>query len=111
MRRLLPLALALACLPAPALATDGPAKRYGRATGFAAPRPIYELTLARGQTSAVTRPKKIVKAVTGDPAVVEVGRFLKATPSIGLQARGPGVTNVLVWTTDSQVHTYRVTVK
>lgn len=104
----------LLLLAAPASATDGPnapKKNYARATGFAAPQPIYKLTLSRGQNTAVMQPKKIVKAITGNPEIVEVMRFTRATPTLGLRARGPGVTNVLVWTTDAQVHTYRVTVK
>jgi hypothetical protein len=109
-------ALGLALLLAaafPAHATDARPKRAAapRVTGFLAPQPIYKLTLGRGQSSGISQPKKIVKAVSGDPTIVEVGRFQKATPTIGLQARGPGVTNVLVWTSDAQVHTYRVTVK
>lgn len=106
---------ALGAMAAPAGATsDAPTaakKAYGKARGFAAPRPIYRLTLGRGQNSAIAQPKKIVKVVSGDPAIVEVMRFAKATPTIGLMARGAGVTNVLVWTTDAQVHTYRITVK
>lgn len=112
--RLAFLCLFLLLAASPALATDAPrpAKRaYARASGFAAPRPIYKLTLARGQNTVITQPRKIVKAFTGEPAIVEVARFLKATPTIGLMARSPGVTNVLVWTSDAQVHTYRVTVK
>lgn len=117
MRRLfLGLCLALVTSPAsPASATATEAKPvsrpYARAYGFAAPQPIYKLTLGRGQNSAISQPKKIVKAVSGEPAIVEILRFTKATPTLGLMAHRPGVTNVLVWTTDSQVHTYRVTVK
>lgn len=104
--RLLAIPVILVLAAAPALAAGKP-----RPTGFAAPRPIYKLTLGRGQNTAITQPKKIVKAVSGAPAIVEIARFTRATPTIGLMAKAPGVTNVLVWTTDSQVHTYRVTVK
>ncbi len=108
------LGLGLLLFAAPAFATTDarPTKRtIARPYGFTSPRPIYKLTLGRGQNSAITQPKKIVKAVSGDPAIVEVARFSKATPTIGLRAIAPGVTNVLVWTSDAQVHTYRVTVK
>lgn len=113
MRLLAPLlALLLAAAPAAATGSVAPAGRDdARRSGYAAPQPIYKLTLSRGQDSAITQPKKIVKAVSGDPSIVEVSRFMKAAPAIALRARGPGVTNVLVWTSDSQVHTYRVTVR
>lgn len=107
-----PLIVMLAAAPAFATGDMRPAARpYARPTGFAAPRPIFQLTLGRGQNTAITQPKKIVKAVSGDPAIVALARFTRATPTIGLVARAPGVTNVLVWTSDAQVHTYRVTVK
>lgn len=74
-------------------------------------QPAYKLQLGRGQNAAVTQPKKIIRVVSGDPTIVDYMRFMKAQPTIGLKAGRAGVTNLLVWTTDSQVHTYIVTVR
>ncbi len=70
-----------------------------------------KLQLGRGQNAAVTQPKKIVRVVSGDPTIVDFMRFSKAQPTVGLRAGRAGVTNLLVWTSDSQVHTYVVTVR
>ena len=75
------------------------------------PLPAYKLQLGRGQNAAVTQPKKIIRVVSGDPTIVDYMRFGKAQPTIGIKAGRAGITNLLVWTTDSQVHTYVVTVR
>jgi Flp pilus assembly secretin CpaC len=79
--------------------------------GLVSVHPAYKLQLGRGQNAAVTQPIKIVRVVSGDPTIVDYMRFSTAQPTIGLRAGRAGVTNLLVWTSDSQVHTYVVTVR
>ena len=83
----------------------------GLTSGIGSPESEQDVHWLREQVADLSVPPGTSTYVTGDPAIVEVARFSKATPTIGLVAKAPGVTNVLVWTSDSQVHTYRVTVK